>query len=41
MEALVNPNTVARAYRELELRGLVEGRSGSGVYVKAGATLRF
>ena len=34
-EALVNPNTVAKAYRELELLGAVEGRNGSGVYVTA------
>lgn len=32
-EALVNPNTVGKAYRELELLGAVEGRNGSGVYV--------
>lgn len=32
-EALVNPNTVAKAYRELEALGCVLGRSGSGVFV--------
>jgi GntR family transcriptional regulator len=32
-EALVNPNTVARAWRELEVLGVVEGRAGSGVFV--------
>ncbi len=32
-EALVNPNTVGKAYRELELLGVVEGRSGAGVFV--------
>jgi len=32
-EALVNPNTAARAYRELEMLGVVEGRNGRGVYV--------
>ncbi|MBV9847091.1 MAG: GntR family transcriptional regulator [Kutzneria sp.] len=31
----VNPNTVLKAYRELELVGLVEARQGSGTYVKA------
>ena len=31
--ALVNPNTVARAYRELQALGVVEGRNGSGVFV--------
>jgi DNA-binding transcriptional regulator YhcF (GntR family) len=32
-EALVNPNTAARAYRDLELMGVLEGRNGRGVYV--------
>lgn len=31
--ALVNPNTVARAWRDLEALGVVEGRAGSGVFV--------
>ena len=31
--ALVNPNTVARAWRDLEQLGVVEGRAGSGVFV--------
>ncbi len=35
-EALVNPNTAARAYRELELMGVVEGRNGRGVFVTDG-----
>ena len=30
---IVNPNTVARAYRELEAAGIVESRHGSGAYV--------
>ena len=29
----LNPNTVARAYRELETVGAVEGRQGRGVFV--------
>lgn len=29
----LNPNTVARAYRELEVLGAVEGRQGRGVFV--------
>jgi GntR family transcriptional regulator len=29
----VNPNTVARAYRELEVAGVVEKRSTAGTYV--------
>lgn len=32
----VNPNTVARAYRELESLGAVEGRQGRGVFVTPG-----
>ncbi len=31
--ALVNHNTVTRAYRDLEQLGVVEGRSGSGVFI--------
>jgi len=31
--ALVNPNTVVKAYRKLEAMGVVEGKNGSGVYV--------
>lgn len=30
---LLNPNTVARAYRELELEGVVYTRQGKGVFV--------
>lgn len=30
----INPNTVFKAYRELESLGLVEGRTGSGTFVK-------
>jgi len=30
---MVNPNTIARAYRELELCGLVEKRRTAGTYV--------
>jgi GntR family transcriptional regulator len=29
----INPNTVLKAYRELELSGLVEGRPGLGTFV--------
>jgi len=30
----INPNTVFKAYRELESLGLVEGRTGSGTFAK-------
>jgi GntR family transcriptional regulator len=30
----INPNTVLRAYRELELAGLVEPRQGAGTFVR-------
>jgi GntR family transcriptional regulator len=33
VELSVNPNTVARAYTELELTGLVETQMGSGTFV--------
>src|ERR1700722_11442088 len=29
----INPNTVFKAYRELEALGLVEGRTGSGTFI--------
>lgn len=32
-ELVINPNTVARSYRELETLGLVTSRQGSGVFV--------
>ena len=31
----INPNTVLKAYRELELAGLVQGRPGVGTFVTA------
>jgi GntR family transcriptional regulator len=33
-DLVVNPNTVARAYRELEHEGLIELRHGSGAFIK-------
>src|SRR4029453_7441523 len=30
----INPNTVLKAYRQLEIEGLVEGRPGVGTFVK-------
>jgi len=41
-ELVINPNTVVRAYRELEHEGVVEVRHGSGAFVRqraAGQTL--
>ncbi len=38
LQLTVNPNTVARAYRELEYRGLIESTQGRGTFVGAGAT---
>lgn len=35
---LINPNTVARAYRELELAGVVTKRRTAGTYVSESAT---
>jgi GntR family transcriptional regulator len=36
----INPNTVVRAYRELEFRGLVETRHGEGTFVTEDAGAR-
>lgn len=37
VELLVNPNTVAKAYRELERERLTYSRKGAGIYVTDGA----
>src|SRR3954463_5777838 len=29
----INPNTVARAYRELEIRGVLETQQGTGTFI--------
>ena len=34
----INPNTVLRAYRELDLEGVTEGRRGVGTFVSDGVT---
>src|SRR5262245_47140660 len=34
-ELVINPNTVAKAYRELEHEGVIELRQGSGAFVSA------
>jgi GntR family transcriptional regulator len=36
-ELVINPNTVAKAYRELEHEGLIELRHGAGAFVAPGA----
>jgi GntR family transcriptional regulator len=36
-DLVVNPNTVARAYRELEYEGIVELRHGTGAFIKESA----
>jgi GntR family transcriptional regulator len=33
-QLVINPNTVVRAYRDLEAEGIVELRHGSGVFVR-------
>lgn len=33
-QLLINPNTVARAYRELEAAGILTTRQGSGVFIR-------
>jgi GntR family transcriptional regulator len=40
LDALVNPNTVAKVWRELERSGVLECRAGDGVFVANGATQR-
>jgi len=37
-QLLINPNTVARAYRELELAGWVTKRAGAGTFVSGEAS---
>src|SRR4029453_756886 len=36
-ELVINPNTVAKAYRELEPEGVIELRHGAGAFVSANA----
>ena len=40
VELVVNPNTVAKAYRELEHEGVLELRHGAGAFVAASAATR-
>lgn len=39
-DLLINPNTVVRAYRDLEAEGIVELRHGSGVFVSESVAAR-
>ena len=39
-ELVINPNTVAKAYRELEHEGVIELRHGAGAFVSANAQAR-
>jgi GntR family transcriptional regulator len=39
-ELVINPNTVAKAYRELEHEGIIELRQGAGAFVSPGAGAR-
>ena len=39
-ELVINPNTVAKAYRELEHEGVIELRHGAGAFVTANARAR-
>jgi GntR family transcriptional regulator len=34
-ELVINPNTVAKAYKELEIKGLAVGRPGQGTFIEA------
>jgi len=37
---VINPNTVARVYRELERDGVIEVRHGAGAYVRGSVVSR-
>jgi GntR family transcriptional regulator len=39
-ELVINPNTVAKAYRELEHEGILELRQGAGAFVAATAATK-
>ena len=33
VDLAINPNTVSRAYREMEIRGLLDTQQGSGTFI--------
>src|SRR5207253_5899850 len=35
VDLAINPNTVVRAYRELEIRGILETQQGTGTFISA------
>jgi GntR family transcriptional regulator len=35
VDLAINPNTVVRAYRELEIRGMLETQQGTGTFIAA------
>ncbi len=39
-DLLINPNTVARAYRDLEQEGIIELKHGSGAFITDSVTAR-
>jgi GntR family transcriptional regulator len=39
-DLVINPNTVARAYRDLEHEGIIELRHGSGAFITKSVTAR-
>jgi GntR family transcriptional regulator len=39
-DLLINPNTVARAYRDLEHEGIIELKHGSGAFIRESVTSR-
>lgn len=38
VDLAINPNTVIRAYRELEIRGILESQQGTGTFVSSQQT---
>jgi GntR family transcriptional regulator len=34
-QLVINPNTVLKAYRELDIEGIIEGRRGQGTFIAA------